>query len=180
MKNLTLATFPAREDAEKAINQLHNELKIGHDDISYVYRNTDGDTKEVNTEKISSSTPSEGAKNGAVIGGSIGALAGIATVIGVIPVIGPIFAAGPLLTALGVGSGALGATAASALTGAAAGSLIGALANLGVGEEKAQRYADRVTAGNILLAVYAPDNLDPTSVLTACGAENVETFRPAL
>ncbi len=180
MKNLTLATFPAREDAEKAINQLHNELKIDHADISYVYRNTEGDMKEVNTEKISSSTPAEGAKNGAVIGGSIGALAGIATAIGVIPVIGPIFAAGPLITALGLGSGALGATAAGALTGAAAGGLIGALANLGVGQEKAQRYADRVSAGNILLAVHAEDKVDPTAVLVACGAEDVETFRPAV
>lgn len=180
MKNLTLATFSAREDAERAINQLHNELKIVHDDISYIYRNTEGDSKEIATENISSATPAEGAKNGAVIGGSVGALAGIATVIGIIPIIGPIFAAGPIITALGLGSGALGVTAAGALTGAAAGGLIGALVNLGIGQEKAQRYADRVTAGNVLLAVYSADNIDPTAVLVDCGAADVETFRPSV
>ncbi|MEX0913012.1 MAG: DUF1269 domain-containing protein [Candidatus Paceibacterota bacterium] len=179
MKNLTLGTFSAREDAEKAINQLHNELNIDHDDISFVYRNTKGDIKEVETEDVSSDTPVEGAKSGAVVGGSIGALAGIATVVGVIPVIGPIFAAGPIITALGL-SGALGATAAGALTGAAAGSLIGALMNLGIGEEKAQRYVDRVNAGNILLAIYAEEEIDPAEVLIQCGAEDVETFRPAV
>lgn len=179
MKNLTLGTFTAREDAEKAINQLHNELSVSHDDISYVYRNTEGETKEVNTENVSSNTPAEGAKTGAVIGGSIGALAGIAAVVGVIPVVGPIFAAGPLLAALGL-TGAVGATAAGAVTGAAAGGLIGALANLGVGKETAQRYADRVTAGNVLLAVYAESDVEVAPLLVHCGAENVETFRPTV
>lgn len=179
MKHLTLGTFANREDAEKAINRLHNELNIDTNEISYVYRNTEGETHEVNSADVSSSTPTEGAKSGAVIGGSIGALAGIATAIGVIPVIGPIFAAGPLVAALGL-SGALGATAAGAVTGAAAGGLIGALANMGVGEEKAQQYADRVTAGNILLSVHADESVDPVSVMLDCGAENVETFRPAV
>ncbi len=179
MKHLTLGTFANREDAEKAINRLHNELGVDHGEISYVYRNTEGETHEVDSSEVSSSTPAEGAKSGAVIGGSIGALAGIATAIGVIPVIGPVFAAGPLVAALGL-SGALGVTTAGAVTGAAAGGLIGALANLGVGEEKAKQYADRVTAGNILLSVHAEESTDPAAVMIDCGAENVETFRPAV
>ena len=83
MKNLTLGTFASRGDAERAINQIHNELGVPTDEISYVYRNTEGDTKEVNSDNITSATPAEGAKSGAVIGGSLGALAGIATVIGI-------------------------------------------------------------------------------------------------
>lgn len=179
MKNLTLGTFSAREDAEKSINRLHNELEISHDEISYVYRNTDGETREIDTEDVSSSTPVEGAKSGAAIGGSIGAIAGIAAVAGVIPILGPIFVAGPLITALGI-TGAIGTTAAGAVTGAAAGGLIGALANLGVGEEKAKQYSDRVTAGNILVVIHADDKVDPTSILLDCGADNIETFRPTV
>lgn len=179
MKNITLATFSTRDDAEKAINRLHNELDISHDEISYVYRNTEDEVKEVDTKDISSSTPQEGAVDGAKIGGTIGALAGIATVIGVIPIIGPIFAAGPLITALGL-TGALGATAAGAVTGAAAGGLVGALMNLGVGEEHAQRYADYVTAGNVLISVHSDEEKDPSAILLACGAEGVERFSPAV
>lgn len=179
MKNITLATFSNRGDAEKAINRVHNELGISHDEISYVYKNTNDEIKEVDTKDISSSTPQEGAVDGAKIGGTVGALAGIATVIGVIPVIGPVFVAGPLMAALGL-TGAVGATAAGALTGAAAGGLVGALINIGVGEEHAQRYADYVTAGNVLVSVHSDDEKDPASILLACGAEGVERFSPAV
>lgn len=175
MKNITLATFTNRNDAEKAINQLHNELGISHDEISYVYKNTNDEIKEVDTKEISSSTPQEGAIDGAKIGGTIGALAGIATIIGVIPVIGPVFVAGPLMTTLGL-IGAIGATAAGAVTGATAGGLVGALINIGVKEEHAQRYADYVTAGNVLVSVHSDAEKDPSSILISCGAEGVERF----
>lgn len=179
MKNITLATFSTREDAEKAINQLHNELNINHDDISYVYKNTDNEVREVDTKDVSSSTPKEGAVGGAKIGGTIGAIAGIATVIGVIPVIGPVFAAGPLMAALGL-TGAIGTTAAGAVTGAAAGGLVGALMNLGVGEENAKRYADYVTAGNVLVSVHSDEEKDPSPILLSCRAEGVERFSPTV
>jgi len=179
MKYLTIGVFAAREDAEKAINMLHGELGISNDNISYVYKNTDNETLEVSAGEISETTPKEGAKSGAVIGGSLGALAGIATVAGVIPVVGPIFAAGPLMAALGL-TGAIGTTAAGAVTGAAAGGLIGALVNLGVGEERAKRYADRVTAGNILVTAYAEENQGVIDVMTRCGANDVERFSPVV
>lgn len=179
MKNITIATFANREDAAKAINQLHNELNISHDDISYVYKNTEDEIKEVDSEEVSSPTAAEGAVSGAKVGGTIGAIAGLATVAGVIPVIGPIFAAGTLMTALGI-TGAVGATAAAAVTGAAAGGLIGALVNMGVGEETAKRYADRVTAGNVLVVVHADQAINPAEVLVSCGAQDVEMFRPTV
>lgn len=179
MKNITLATFSTRADAEKAINQLHNELHISHDEISYLYKNTENEIKEVDTDDISSATPKEGAVDGAKIGGTVGAIAGIATVIGVIPVIGPIFAAGPLMAALGL-TGAVGTTAAGAITGAAAGGLVGALMNIGVGEENAKRYADYVIAGNVLLTVHSDEDKDPSPILLSCGAEGVERFSPTV
>ncbi|MEK7080093.1 MAG: hypothetical protein AAB901_02275, partial [Patescibacteria group bacterium] len=141
MKKFTIGVFGAREDAEKAINRIHNELGVPSSDISYLYKNTEGDVHEIHAGDVASDTPVEGATKGAAIGGALGAIAGIAAVAGIIPVVGPLFAAGPLAVALGL-TGAVGTTAAGALTGAAAGGLIGALANMGVGEENAKRYAD--------------------------------------
>jgi len=176
MKKITIGIFGAREDAEKAINEIHNALKVSHDDISYTYRNTEGDVKEVNSEKVSSSTPGEGAVAGAKIGGALGAIAGIAAFIGALPVFGPLVAAGSIATALGL-TGAIGATAAGSLTGAAAGSMIGALANLGVGKEQAKRYSDRVMAGDILVSVNADEDLDIREVMEDHGAIDVNVYK---
>lgn len=177
MKHMTIGIFSDRGNAEAAINRLHNELNIPNDDISYIYRNLDGDVMEVDANEISTDTPAEGAKKGAVIGGTIGALAGIATVMGVIPVIGPLFAAGPLAAALGL-TGAVGTTAAGAATGAAAGGIIGALANLGIGQEKAQHYADRVGAGDILVAAHT--EADARTIMSECGAVETDLYTLAV
>lgn len=175
MKKFTVGIFQAREDAEKAINRLHNELSIPNSDISYLYRNTDGEVLEVEAHHITTDTPVEGAGKGAAVGGTLGALAGIAAVAGIIPVVGPLFAAGPLAVALGL-TGAVGTTAAGALTGAAAGGVLGALVNLGVGEERAQRYADRVNAGDVLVAAYAEETVDVRGVLESSGAIDIENY----
>lgn len=177
MKHMTVGLFSDRANAEKAINRLHNELKIPTDDISYIYRNSDGAVQEVDAGKIATDTPAEGAGKGAVVGGTIGAIAGLATVAGVIPVIGPLFAAGPLAAALGL-TGALGTTAAGAATGAAAGGIIGALTNLGIGSEKAQHYADRVGEGDILVAAHTEH--DARQVLTECGAVDTDVYTLAV
>lgn len=184
MKKLTIGVFAEREQAEEAITALQNDLGIPKDDISYVYRNTDDEVKEIDVDMLKTSTEDEsvgqGAATGAVTGGAIGALAGIATVMGVIPVIGPIFAAGPLLAALGLGAGALGATAAAATTGAAAGGLIGALASLGVEDTKAKEYEDRVFAGDILVSVHAENASSVEECLSDNGAVSVESYAPAV
>lgn len=179
MKKLSAGVFESRDAAEKAINYLHNELRVPTSDISFIYRNTDGEVREVHAGTVSSHTPGEGAKKGATIGGTIGALLGIATVAGIIPVIGPVFAAGPLMTALGI-TGAIGTTAAGAVTGAAAGGLIGALANMGIGKENAQRYADRVAAGDILVIVYADEGIGVVDALRELGALDVEAYVPSI
>lgn len=175
MKKFTIGMFSAREDAEKAINAVHNTLNIKDDDISYIFKNTEGEVHEVHAGDVTSDTPVEGAGKGAAIGGALGALAGIAAVAGVIPVVGPLLAAGPLAAALGFG-GALGTTVAGAATGAAAGGLIGALSNLGVGEEQAKRYADRVQAGDVLVSVYADDDKDVHQVFMEYGALETEAY----
>lgn len=175
MKQSTIGLFETREDAEKAINAVHNTCGVPTDDISYLYRNTDGDLKQVDAGAIASPTAGEGASSGATIGGALGALAGIVAVAGALPLVGPIVAGGAIAAALGFT--ALGTAAAGAVAGAAAGGIIGALANMGVGTENAQRYADRVHAGNVLVAVNADEANDVSSVLTSSGAIDVNTYR---
>ena len=175
MKKFTVGVFENREDAEKAINRAHNELKIPNEDLSFIYRNSDGEVKEVAAHEVSTSTPVEGAGQGAAVGATIGAIAGLATVAGVIPIIGPLFAAGPLAVALGL-TGAVGTTAAAAATGAVAGGLIGALVNMGVGEENAKRYADRVHAGDVLVAAYADESVGVRELFMDAGAIETEGY----
>lgn len=175
MKKFTIGIFGAREDAEKAINALHNTLGIDSEDISYIYRNSQGEVREVDAGDIASSTPAEGAGKGAAIGGTLGAIAGIAAVAGAIPVVGPLFAAGPLAAALGL-TGAVGTTVAGAATGAAAGGIIGALTSMGVGQESAQRYADRVQAGDVLVSTYAEEDKDVHQLFVDHGALETEAY----
>ncbi len=175
MKKTVIGVFAHREDAEKAINRLHNELSIPNEEISYLYRNTEDEIKQVQADKISSDTPGEGAKKGAKAGAIIGALAGIAATAGILPIIGPFLAAGPILTAVGI-TGAVGSAAAGAVGGAAVGGLVGALVNLGVGKENAQRYEDEVRAGNVLVSVHTESGGDAESILEDSGALSVETY----
>lgn len=175
MKKHTIGVFAAREDAEKAINYIHNEFNVPNEEISYVYKNTAGQIAEVDADEVSSDTPMEGAGKGASAGAVLGAIAGVAVAAGVAPVIGPLLVAGPLLTALGV-TGVVGSAAAGAVSGAAVGGLIGALMNLGVGEEKAQKYQDQVAAGNILVAVHTETENDIESVFIQNNATDVETY----
>lgn len=175
MKRITIGVFEERADAEKAINYIHNELGVDADDISYVYKNTDGEVKEVNVDDVAKDTLGESAAKGAVVGGTIGALAGIAALAGVIPIVGPLFAAGPLAAALGL-SGAIGTTAAGAATGAAAGGIAGALINWGVGEKEATEYADSVKRGGILVAVHADENIQIEKAMKERGASTVDVY----
>lgn len=175
MKHTTLGVFQASSAAEAAINALTKDSAVSVGDISYVYRNVHEGVHVVKAED-GSPTVAEGAVSGAVTGGTLGALAGIATVAGLIPVIGPIFAAGPLITALGLGSGALATTAAAVATGAAAGSLIGALASLGVSKERAEEYEERVMAGDTLVSVESDNPTHVATVLNTHGASQVESY----
>ena len=61
MKKTIIGVFMHREDAEKAINYIHNKLKIPTNEISYLYRNTKDEIRQVDTSEISSDTPREGA-----------------------------------------------------------------------------------------------------------------------
>ncbi len=175
MKNYTLGVFHTPEQAAVAVSRLHTDFSIPSDAISYLYKDTDG-TVQKSSEGDVESAPVEGAKTGATIGSVIGAGLGIAAVVGLIPIIGPVFAAGPLIAALGFGGGAVATTAVGALTGAAAGGLVGALINLGIDEEEAKIYEEKITSGNVLVAVHADGAIDVSKVLIDEGATDVHPY----
>jgi hypothetical protein len=175
MKRHTIGVFLTRKDAENAIKYITTELKVPDRDISYVYKNTEGEVKEVDAGDLRAGKTASGAGAGATTGAVIGGLAGLAVATGILPVLGSLLVAGPLVTALGL-TGAVGTTAAGAVTGAVAGGLIGALTNLGVSSEKAKLYQDRVMAGNILVAVFANEEIDVLLAMKKYNATDVEVY----
>jgi hypothetical protein len=86
-----------------------------------------------------------GGGTGAIVGGTLGWLAGIGTL--AIPGLGPFIAAGPIMAALAGGA-----------VGGAVGGIGGALIGMGIPEYEAKRYEGRVTKGGILLSVHSDDS----------------------
>jgi hypothetical protein len=124
-------------------------------------------SKPIATEKSSKAPEgaATGAGSGAVLGGTLGLLAGIGAL--AIPGVGPLIAAGPIMAALaGVG------------VGGAVGGLTGALIGMGIPEYEAKRYEGYLKKGGILLSVHC-DTSDEISrakeILKNTHAEDVSS-----
>lgn len=154
MDTTTIGVFEARGKAESAIEELRS-LGIADADISYIYSVTEESANVQDNNKAG-----KGAASGATTGAVLGAIAGLAVANGVLPGFGTLFVAGPLATALGL-TGAAATTAAGAMTGLAAGGIIGGLAGLGVKDEEARIYEERVRRGGILVTAKS---LNPKAV----------------
>jgi hypothetical protein len=106
-----------------------------------------------------------GAGTGAVVGGTLGWLAGIGAL--AIPGLGPFIAAGPIMGLLG-GVG----------VGGALGGVTGALIGAGMPEYEAKRYEGRIRKGGVLLSVHC-DSSDwekkATTILENSGAQDVSS-----
>lgn len=144
-----IGVFSRRSDAEMAIRELKNS-NFPMDRVSVIVEDRDGNAEVggvATTEDIGNKAD-EGAKTGAVTGGALGGLTGLLVGLGTlaIPGIGPIMLAGAAATALAT-------TVAGSAIGAAAGSVLGALVGLGIPEERARTYADRVSRGDYLLVI---------------------------
>jgi len=133
-------------------------------DISVLFPENEG-TKDFAHEKNTKAPEgtATGAGTGALIGGTLGWLAGIGAL--AIPGVGPLIAAGPIVAALtGVG------------VGGAVGGVTGALIGMGIPEYEAKRYEGRVKEGGMLLSVHS-DNSDWTSkakdILKRTGADDI-------
>ena len=138
--------FYSRDEAEAAVRDLR-DAGYDMDRVSVIARDADKIDGHETTEEIGNKAD-DGAKTGALTGGALGGITGLLVGLGTlaIPGIGPILLAGAEATAIAT-------TLAGAGIGAAAGGLIGALIGLGIPEEKAKIYNDRVKGGSFLVIV---------------------------
>lgn len=118
----------------------------------------------------------ETAASGATTGGVVGGIAGLAIAAGAItvPGIGALLVGGPLVAALGI-TGTAATAVSAAATGALAGGLLGALVGLGLPEETARIYSERINEGAILISVQTgvEDEQMVSDVLVKHGASDV-------
>lgn len=173
MADLILGVFTSSTDAEDAIEQL-SDIGYYTKDISIVMRNTQ-EARDVvdSTDATLADSTVAGATTGGVLGGLAGLLIGIGAV--TIPGIGAILIGGPLAAALGL-TAVAASSASGALTGALAGGLVSSLVGIGVPEEDARIYEERVGRDAILVAVpVSPGRTEEArTILEDNGAEQVK------
>jgi hypothetical protein len=148
------ALFGLAESEAQAVS-IFNQLKVAglsDDDISVLFPDSEA-TRHFAHEQHTKAPEgaAAGAGGGVVIGGALGWLVGIGTL--VIPGVGPFIAAGPIMAAL-AGAGA----------GAAAGGLTGALIGMGMPEYEAKQYEEKMKGGNILISAHTEDGAERTRV----------------
>ncbi|TAF05830.1 MAG: histidine kinase [Nostocales cyanobacterium] len=148
-----VGVFPNRHDVEQALYELrHSGFPMER--VSVIARHEqDGD--EIAGQQVQKKVDNqaeEGAAVGVVSGGVLGGITGLLVGLGTlaIPAVGPIMLAGATATALAT-------TIAGAGIGAAAGGLIGALIGLGIPEERAKVYHERVERGEYLVIIDGTD-----------------------
>jgi hypothetical protein len=150
---------------ENAVDRLKAE-GYRNTDISVLFPESSG-TKDFAHEKHTKApeAATTGAGTGALLGGTLGWLAGIGAL--AIPGLGPFIAAGPIMAAL-----------AGAGVGGTVGGVVGALVGMGIPEYEAKRYEGRIKNGGILLSVHC-DSSEWTKkakeILEATGAEDVSS-----
>lgn len=168
-----VGVFGSRDKVEATITDLRG-IGIADSDISYVYSS---DGQKVTTHSAGSHAGSTAA-GGVATGAVLGALAGLAVANGILPGLGTLFVAGPLAAALGL-TGVAATTAAGAMTGAAAGGLVGALVGLGVHEDTAKVYEERVRLGGILVTVQTDSPIEAREIFVRHGADEINEYAAA-
>lgn len=149
--------FYSRDEAEAALRALKND---GFDmkRVNLIAKDADKvegagdlgrDEETVKEGNNAAEGAGAGATSGTVLGGIGGLLVGLGTL--AIPGIGPIIVAGEAATTIAT-------TLAGAGIGAAAGGIIGGLVGMGIPEEKAKIYSDRVKGGSYLVMATGTDD----------------------
>jgi hypothetical protein len=164
-KKSVFGIYNSREAVERAVDTF---LKSGFttSDISVLLPENLGG-KPIATHKDSKAPEgaTAGGAGGAVVGGTLGLLAGIGAL--AIPGLGPFIAAGPIMAAL-AGMG----------VGSAVGGVVGALVGMGIPEYEAKRYEGRIQKGGILLSVHC-DTSDQIKrakeIMKNTGAEDISS-----
>lgn len=158
-----IGVVPSQSAAEDAVLQLQ-KAGVAPGEISALFPDQRGShdfALEHHTKAPEGALTGVGV--GGVLGGTLGALAGIGAL--AIPGVGPLIAAGPIL-----------ATLSGAAAGATVGGVAGALVGLGVPEFEAKQYEGKLKEGNILLSVHVGDRKaehEAREVLQRAGASKV-------
>ena len=175
--------FSSHGAAENALNDL-KDRGFAMDLVSVVGQDLDrqGDIAGAHTtDRIANmgnpdaqgNEAESGAKKGAVAGSTVGGVTGLLVGLGAIaiPGVGPVMLAGAAATAIA-------SAISGSVIGAAAGSLAGGLVGLGIPEDRARVYSDRVDAGSYLVAVEgsAADISLAESVFSRHGIHDWDTY----
>lgn len=147
-----VGVFPNRQAAEQALHELRDS-GFPMDRVSAIAKDAEhrGDIAGAEV-RDHGNLADEGAKVGAVSGGALGGLTGLLVGLGAlaIPGIGPVMLAGAVGTALAT-------TLTGGAIGAVTGGLLGGLIGLGIPEDRARVYNDRVAQGDYLVIVEGTD-----------------------
>ena len=150
----SVGLFYSRDEAERALRALKDD-GFDMNRVNVIAKDADSVTQSagVDTAYDEGNNAAEGAgagaTSGAVLGGIGGLLLGLGTL--AIPGVGPIIVAGEAASTIA-------STLAGAGIGAAAGGIIGGLVGLGIPEDKAKIYSDRVSSGSYLVMVNGTDD----------------------
>jgi uncharacterized membrane protein len=146
--NLVSAVFDDRSEAERAAMELR-AAGVPDSALSVIARRegVEGDWGDADTHVAEAGKDT---LKGAVVGGGVGALLGIAAL--AIPGVGPLAAAGAIAASAVPEAAAIGAG-----VGALTGGLTGLLKDHGVDEDDAKYYEERIHAGGVFLSVNAQE-----------------------
>ncbi len=149
-----VGVFSSRREAEQALTELRDS-GFPMDEVSVVAKDAAHEDQLAGADMSDrvGNKADEGATAGALTGGALGGLTGLLVGLGAlaIPGIGPVMLAGATATTIAT-------TLSGTAIGAAAGSLLGALIGLGIPEERARVYDERVSRGEYLVIVDGTEN----------------------
>jgi uncharacterized membrane protein len=149
MSQVVSAVFDNQSEAERAVSELRS-AGVRDSALSVIARHegAGGDYGGAKTHEVKEK--GEGLVKGALGGGAVGALLGIAAL--AIPGVGPLAAAGAI---------AAGAVPEAAAVGAGVGALTGGLTGLltkhGVSDDDAKYYEGRINSGGVFVSVNTSD-----------------------
>jgi len=155
------ATFHGYAEARRAVEALR-AVGFRDDQISVIGPNEAGDVPlSEHTGLAADPTHTrweEGSGVGAAAGGLAGLGLGLAVATGLMSPLGPVVAGGAVVSVI-----------ASAGTGAALGTVIGALCGLGIPEDEAHWFSHELAAGRVVVTVHGADADKAPEILRQAG-----------
>ncbi|MFC7537807.1 hypothetical protein ACFQPG_10590 [Sphingomonas sp. GCM10030256] len=149
-QSIVSAVFDSHSEAEAAVRELR-QAGVRDSALSVIaQRNDTGAGEYGDADTVEAKEKGEGLLKGALAGGGVGALLGIAAL--AIPGVGPLAAAGAIAASAVPEAAAIGAG-----VGALTGGLTGLLTKHGVNEEDATYYEERIKSGGVFVSVDTSD-----------------------